>query len=132
MSFNFKKHGELAALDERDQAHVDAAMVKRVTMTAPVEGDWVIFQDGVMRRISHCWSDRVQTSDAGSFHLHDSGTMSFSGGLYGCIPLDTLTDSGAVVMAWAWIFHHGRARAHNGVDFQVPVRVWHASIPANN
>lgn len=120
-------------VDARDQEMIDEAMARRAKITHPIEGDVVIFSDLVKRRISYenNFMNSVQTSDGGSFHLHSSGTMSFSGGLYGSIPVAVLTDTGRTEPAWAWIFHHGVGKAHNGVDFVVPVRVWKASIPAN-
>jgi hypothetical protein len=118
-------------MDERDKAYVDEAIGKRANNIGPMVGDYVIFSDGIRRRIAQHWPDGVQTADDGSFHLLPTGTMSFSGSLYGSIPFDVLTDSGETELAWAWVFHHNQREANNGVDFQVPVRVWHASIPGD-
>ena len=50
-------------------------------------GDYVVFADGVTRRVSHIWDFQggspvmLQTSDGGSWCLGD-GYVSFSGTLY--------------------------------------------------
>lgn len=136
-----------ATLDERDAAAVAAAQSARNALPAAVrEGDFVEFACGTLRRVSHVWrfpADKdgpavfsVQTSDngAGSFHMHTTaggilgggtaGLCSYSGGLHPGVEGDTLTDTGRTAEGRVWVWHHGQARAHNGVDALVTFRVW--------
>jgi hypothetical protein len=116
--------------DERDYELVRAALDNRKQLNGPLVGDYVIFADGVMRRVSYIWPESVQTSDGGSYYLSGDGHMSMSGNLYTSVPLETLTDTGTTRPAYAWIFHHGWAQASNGVHFTIPVRVYNCSLPS--
>lgn len=116
-------------LDDRDRATVAERMRAYDARTAPQEGDWVDFADGVQRRISHVWPDGVQTSDGGSFHLGLYG-MSYSGALYTSVPTSSLEPTDGRRGGWAWIFHHDVRMAHNGVDCQVDCRVWRCTVAA--
>ena len=98
-------------------------------------GDYVDFADGVTRRVSHVypreWGDDygVQTSDGGSFYL-DKGHISFSGLLQGPVPRATLTLTEQRRPGRIWIFHHDWQEAGNGVDDEIPFRVYHCSEEA--
>lgn len=121
-------------LDDRDARLLAAADHERLERLAslpdsPAVGEWVRLADGTMRRVSHVWDwgdgpESIQTSDGGSWHLHGSGTVSFSGSLHPGIKPDTLTLTGEQLPGWVWIWHHGYAAAHNGVDVRVSFRVW--------
>lgn len=118
-------------LDDRDQGIVDQRMSALDAQPGPRVGDFVIFADGTERRISHDWGDALQTSDltglwSGRFYL-GNGFASFSGGLHPGIPAATFTDTGETRDGSAWIFHHDVRRAHNGVDFTAPFRVFRCS-----
>ncbi|WP_028924217.1 hypothetical protein [Pseudonocardia acaciae] len=119
-------------LDARDQVIVATRRALFDARCGPRVGDYVVFTDEVVRRISYIWNDphEAQTSDGGSFHLTESGHLSFSGSLYRSVPLHTLTATGAVVDGGAWIFHHDWWTAHNGVNFQIPMRVFTCSEAA--
>ncbi len=121
-------------LDETDQAIVDRRMATLNTRPGPRVGDFVIFADGTERRISEKWDEFVQTSDlagdmAGRYYLSAAG-LSYSGGLYPGILAETLTDTGETREGSAWIFHHDRHRAHNGVNFSASFRVFTSTLPA--
>jgi hypothetical protein len=123
-------------LDERDQAIVDERMALVDVEPGPRVGDFVVFADGTERRISYAWPAgdtfpaSVQTSDlgAGRFYLGGAG-LSYSGGLHPGVIRDSLTDTGETREGNAWIFHHDQHRAHNGVDFKVPFRVFRCALP---
>lgn len=114
-------------LDAADCTILGHLRVTFDAMPGPRTGDYVVFADDVVRRISHCWDGRVQTSDDGSWYF-TGAHMSFSGGLYPPVPLSTLVDTGRQRPAWAWMFHHGIAKAGNGVDFKVMVRVYTCTL----
>lgn len=122
-------------LDNEDQAIVDERLATMNAQPGPRVGDFVIFADGVERRISHDWGDVYQTSDltglwSGRFHLTACG-CSYSGGLRPGLPADRFSDTGETRDGSAWIFHHDHHRAHNGVDFKAPFRVFRCSMVAN-
>ncbi|HVX32578.1 MAG TPA: hypothetical protein VHA80_05495 [Solirubrobacterales bacterium] len=124
-------------LDDRDRAIVDERMALLDARTGPRVGDFVVFADGTERRISYAWpaGDRwpasMQTSDGGRFYLGPSGA-SFSGSLHPGVSEETLTDTGETREGDAWIFHHDAHRAHNGVEFKAPFRVYRCSLPVDS
>lgn len=101
----------------------------------PRVGDFVIMPDGQYRRFTHnhgkhglqttCGSDNADASRSGgaSFYLGHFG-MDYSGGLDPCVKQENLVLTEEVRDGHAWFFHHDRARAHNGVEFTVPCRVY--------
>lgn len=118
-------------LDERDQAIVDQRMAAVARIPGPRVGDFVLFPDGMERRISYIWPagdgwpGSVQTSELGDgrYYLGRAG-LDFSGSLHPGVSEETLTDTGATREGDAWIFHRDAHRAHNGVDFKAPFRVY--------
>jgi hypothetical protein len=125
-----------SCLDDRDEAIVEQRTAALDQRTGPRVGDFVLFSDGIERRISEASGDRVQTSDlsglfSGRFYLGRFG-CSFSGGLHPAIATSTLTDTGETREGSAWIFHHDQHRAHNGVDVRIPFRVFRCSLEATS
>jgi len=121
-----------ANLDGRDRSIIEERVAALNQRRGPRVGDFVIFADGAERRISEIWGVpgdlRIQTSDltglfSGRFYLSPSG-CSFSGGLHPAIRSDTLTDTGGTRNGSVWIFHHNQRRAHNGVEAEIPFRVF--------
>lgn len=117
-------------LDERDATILADRMVQLNAVEGFRCGDWVIFADGVTRRISYIWDDGPQTSAGGTYFL-GHGYVSMSGGLYPHVPKATLTLTDERRDAWVWFFHHDFATAHNGVDVMAEFRVYTCSLPAN-
>jgi len=102
----------------------------RDMIEGPVVGDWVVFADGVIRRIGSYWElDQpvVQTANGGSWHLNQYGTASFGGGLCSGVPVSTLTDTTTTRPALFWFFHRAFQAAHNAVYCTAAVRVWSCS-----
>jgi hypothetical protein len=120
------------ALDAIDIALIAERMDATDSQDGPLEGDYVVFADGVTRRISYHWTDGAgwdggcQTSDGGRFHLTSYG-CSFSGSLYPCVPTDSLTLTDEYRDGEAWIFHHNRPAGGNGVEFITEFRVYRCS-----
>lgn len=119
----------IAALDERDQAILDARVSALNAIPGPRVGDFVRFADGTIRRISHIWDDGPQTSDGGSYYL-GNGYVSMSGGLFPHVPNSSITPTEEKREGSAWFFHHDYATAHNGVGVLVAFRVFDCSLPA--
>ena len=126
-----------AVADERDEQQVADIMRELDKIDRPRVGDYVRFSCGTLRRISYHWTDGAawdggyQTSDGGSWHLGRYGA-SFSGGLYPCVPADSLALTGETMAGSCWIFHHNTPRAHNGVDFEPDWRVYSCDRAANH
>jgi hypothetical protein len=128
----------LATLDERDQAILRARARRYELREGPRVGDYVRFADDALRRVSHVWElapepDSIQTSDGGSWYLGMSGTEaygSFSGSLYSGVPSDSLTLTDERLPGRFWFFHHDHWTAHNGVDVEIPCRVYECDRPA--
>lgn len=114
--------------DEKDIEILERRLAKWNERKGPRVGDWVIMQDGTVRRFTHNWGDDIQTTypkfGLGSFYLGD-GSMSYSGSLDSAIPKDTLTDTGEIRNGDCWFFKHDLWGAHRGVHFQVPCRIFH-------
>ncbi len=124
-------------LDEQDQAIVAERVARLDSIEGPRVGDFVVFADGVERRISHAYymadgweANTYQTSAGGSFYLQESGHLSFSGSLRPVVNGETLTEIATCRDGSAWIFHHDHHTAHNGVDFKIPLRVFACSAVA--
>lgn len=120
----------LARLDERDRAYLIEATAARAAMLEPLQGDVIRFADGIERRISHVWPDSIQSATGGSYHFSRSGHMSYSGSLFVGVPAESLTLTDETAEVRAWFFHHGWAKAHNGIDVTAPVRVWQSTADA--
>jgi hypothetical protein len=68
----------------------------------------------------------AQTADGGSFYLGQS-YVSFSGSLNQGVEPQTLTDTGRRMLGSVWFFHHDHRMAHNGVDTEIPFRIYRCS-----
>jgi hypothetical protein len=98
--------------------------------TKPRIGDYVVFSDGMLHRVSHIWDDGVQTSRGGSFHLGD-GYISFSGGLEPSIPFSDLELTDEKRLGQIWIEHHGWLQKDSAVYDEIPFRVYRANRPTH-
>lgn len=109
--------------DERDREIQDERQKALDEHKGPRVGDFVIFADGVERRISHLWPDGFQTSNGGSFYLGD-GYCRFSGSLYKSVPLETLTLANGAVSGAVWFFHHDHWGAGRGINTTAKFRAY--------
>lgn len=110
--------------DARDEEIKQARLALFNAIQGPRVGDFVRMPDGSLHRFSHQWPDGFQTSTSGSFHLSESGYMSFSGGLDPTIPNDRIRETNETKNGFFWFFHHGYMQAHNGVETMAPFRVY--------
>ncbi|MFE9327644.1 hypothetical protein ACIHDR_48215 [Nocardia sp. NPDC052278] len=115
--------------DAKDYKLVHIALQARRRLTGPQVGDWIDFADRPLR-ISHMWGDYAAQTElgSGSIYLIGSGHGSYSGSLYSSVPVSELTATEEYRPSRMWIFHHGWARAHHGVHFTIPTRVYTCSL----
>ena len=118
-----------ALTDPRDIAILTSRVARYNEQPDARVGDYVRFTDGVLRRISHHWGDRVQTSNGGSYYL-DDGYISMSGGLFVGVPVETLTLTNERLPGSVWFFHHDYATAGGGVSAYMEFRVFTCSQTA--
>jgi hypothetical protein len=113
--------------DARDIEIVKSRAVSYDARKGPRVGDFVYLKgEDEPRRFTHDWGDDIQTTmqgSDGSFYLAGN-YCSYSGGLDRAIMKNNLVDTGETRMGWVWIFHHDQAEAHNGVDMEMPFRVY--------
>jgi hypothetical protein len=114
--------------DEKDAEIVLASVVIWNERGGPRVGDWCRMPDGEMRRFTYAWDDGMQTTIRGSTGGHgfyfDRGYVSFSGSLDRTIPFSQIFPTDEIKPGEAWCFHRGMPRAHSGVYFTVPCRVF--------
>ena len=94
-------------------------------------GDWVRFPDGTMNRVTHIWDvepeRQIQTGGNGcGFYLGD-GYISYSGGLDPAVPESKFTLVPETKLGWVWFFKKNYRAAHNGIDYEMPFRVFECS-----
>jgi hypothetical protein len=112
--------------DECEKAIIALRVAAFDSTEGPCVGECVRFADGVMRRISYVWPDRVQISDSGSFCLGED-YASVSESLYPSVPTATLTLTEETREASAWFFNHDWWTAPKDIYVTLPVRVWISS-----
>lgn len=120
----------MPTFDQFDAGILSERQKARLSKRKIQQGDFIRHHDGRLARVTHVWEDGAQTTrfsetgEGGSFYLGEGGGMSYSGSLEPSLPLTHLRESSDVRKGRAWIFHHNRAEAHNGVDCELYVRVW--------
>jgi flavin-dependent dehydrogenase len=123
-------------IDERDEQHiarsVEALNKARQESDEPLDGDFVVFADGVRRRVSEVLPGGygVQTSNAGSWYLSELGVSFTNGSLYLPVPKESLTLTDETCDGQVWFFHHNYTDAGNGVNTAISFRVYRCSEPA--
>lgn len=77
-------------------------------------------------RFTHDWGDSIQTGGTrgASYYLSGDGFMSYSGGLDRGVETKFIGKQIAERLGSCWFFSGDVRRAHNGVTFQVPCRVF--------
>lgn len=115
--------------DERDAKIRERNLLSWNEDPGPRTGDYVIFANGVKRRISYVWRDDYgrpelfQTSSSGSWYF-GNGYCSFSGQLFRSVKATSLVLTESTEEGHVWFFHHDYAMAHHGVDTNIPCRVY--------
>lgn len=127
--------GPVTVLDAVDADILEARKAALSDTCEVIVGDWLRFDDGRMERVTHIWPAdwhedeiaRAQTTHpkfgGGSFYLGRTA-CSYSGALDGGIKVDRFTFSGEMKPGPVWFFHHDSHRAHNGVNVEIPFRVY--------
>ena len=134
--YHDRRQRGITGLDERDSAILAKSEAAFNARVGPRVGDVIVFADGVRRYISYEWTDHkeyhggYQSSKGGSFHIGESGYLSFSGSLYSTVPRESLTLTDETTTLNVWFFHHNWACASNGVHADITVRVYTCSLPA--
>jgi hypothetical protein len=118
-------------LDEQDHARAVVVLQNRMTVPEPMVGDFVLFEGEPPTRITHDWGGEFQTTPRGTdatdhhgFFIYENGQASYSGSLDPCVARADLEAVDELRACMFWFFRHREARAHNGVYFSAPVRVW--------
>lgn len=110
-------------LDEKDTQILTKRRAAFDAIKGPRVGDFIKMLDGTLQRFSHDWDDDIQTAEGGSFYI-GPGYVSFSGGLNPAIPKASIILTDEVSGGAFWFFHHDQHRAHNGVNFFMPCRIF--------
>lgn len=104
---------------------IKARIEKRSQIKDITTGDYIMYADGVMERVTHVWDDSVQGGGGqASYYMSKTGSGSYSGGLNRGVTKDKLESTNEFKDAMFWMFSDDWAGAHRGVDFVCPVRVW--------
>ena len=118
-----------AGLDNHDEKILLEQIALWDKRRGPRVGDWCLLLDGTARRFTHDWGDFLQTTTepAGKFgasFYFGKGYMEFSGGLDRAINAAEFELTEETRDGSCWFFHHGEARAYNGIQTNVPCRVY--------
>jgi hypothetical protein len=117
-------------LDKQDEAEKLSRFAQYDSLAGPRVGDFVLMLDGSTRRFTHDWGDGLQTTvntapcNGDQSFYHGGTHVSFSGSLAPSIPLEQIKPTSEILHGWFWFFHHDQQRAHNGVHFKLPCRVF--------
>lgn len=123
------------ATDDTDRALIESIRQTWDAKPGPRVGDFVLCLDGSERRFTARWEEGLQTTGTGelardqSFYLSGDGA-DFSGCMAPTIPFLRLEPVDETREGRFWMFHHGEVRAHNGVSFAIPCRVFRELAPA--
>ncbi len=92
----------------------------------PRVGDYILVGDNFYTRITHEFSDKVQTGGTrgGSYYLGNNGYISYSGGLDSGIDISCLEYTEETRLGCIWFFSDDYHTAHNGVTFEIDFRVY--------
>lgn len=118
-------------LDPRDRA-ILTARTNRLNANQRIRvGDFVLFADGVLRRIAKLWCDIVQTCDTGVFYL-DERAVWMSGSLSPGITRDTLNPTGLTHEGVVVFHHHDQRDTGPLIQARLPFRVYQCSEPSED
>ena len=116
------------ALDETDRGILADRTAAWQTHEGPRVGDYLTLTDGRLVRFTPDGGETLQTTSptfgGGSFHLSRGGEMSYSGALDPGFEKSRLVDTQETRPGRCWFSSHDFSIAHNGVDVEVPCRVY--------
>ena len=132
-----------AELDEQDRAILAKRERLRDRRTGPRGGDFVIFEDGSLRRISHAgiirqWRGKDTplarlswTRHENEYYLDRDGRVEVSGGNAEHLLISSLVDSGETRPGVVWFVHHDlHPMTGQGIRTAIPCRVFLARFEA--
>jgi len=90
----------------------------------PVCGEVVLLKNGLKRRLDTPSDNKVQPC-VGRFSINEGWPNLSTGSLDYPISCDTLEFRGEYLDVDFWVFKNMEAKAHNGIDVTIKVRVWH-------
>ena len=90
----------------------------------PRVGDYLRLQDGSLKRFCNDTGDGQQTTYIGSFHIGNSASVSYSGGLDSPMMWERFKPTSETTKGRFWFFSHDRAGAGRGVDVFLPCRIY--------
>jgi hypothetical protein len=118
-------------LDPRDRAILTERADRLRTDQRIRVGDYVLFADGVLRRVAKLWRGIVQTCDTGVFYLDDNAVR-MSGSLSPGITRDTLTPTDLTHPGDVVFHHHDQRDTGPLIHAQLPFRVYQCSEPSED
>lgn len=90
----------------------------------PRVGDFIIMNDGSVRRFAHNWDNGLQPSASfGSFYL-GNGYISYSGALDPTIPNEDIIETRKKRAGLVWFFSRNRQGADRGIHYKIKFRVY--------
>lgn len=93
---------------------------------SPRVGDFIKLPYGLFTRITHVWDDKLQTGGSANHHGYYLGTgyCSYSGGLDSGVKPSDIRPTNETKEGNIWFFSENYQKAHNGVHFNIPFRVY--------
>jgi len=100
------------------------AYQKRHSVNTHSVGDCLPLPDGQKVYFCHIHDHEGQTCDAGSFHLSNTGYMSYSGGLDAGISFDSILLTADKSALQVWFSHRGLLSGGCAIHANIESRVW--------
>lgn len=133
---NHQYRGVTPEQEATNQRLIAEAVAWFNTKKGPRVGDFVElpaseYYAAGLYRVTYDWGDEVQATsyptdgNGGGFFLA-AGVGDYSGGLRGSIKKADLVETGESREANFWMFNEGDVKAHNGITYRFPVRVYRA------
>lgn len=130
IDYNPATHADLPAdVLANNQALIASRQAARQKLSGARLGDFVKTAEGKYLRLTKDYKDRIQTTKpsidgGGSFYLNSDGTCSYSGCLDYPTSKERLRPTDEARDGVFWFFSNNEARAHNGMHFRLPCRVF--------
>lgn len=136
MSYSYTGIYDRPTFDQQDAEILAQRQESILARKGPIQGDFIRFQDGSLKRIAHVWRDENDNPEYiqptyydgdGSFYL-GNGYMSYSGSLDTGIPWTMFAPTTETIPGHVWFFHHDYPRCQGGVQAKVNCHVWHCYL----
>jgi hypothetical protein len=107
------------------------AYQKRYLDYQPATGDCLRLPDGQTVYFCHIHEEKGQTCEGGSFHLSESGYISYSGGLDSGIAFSDIELTSERYVLPVWFCHRGYLTGGCGIYANIECRLWKTKEGAN-